>query len=203
MIMESVKEKMIKKIESFGDNPFLLSDLSMCGSYEAIKKEIQRLEKKKSVKRICRGIYYAPIYLSVLDSYSTYDIDKVAYTIARQNSWTICPSINQAMNLTGVLSQVPIKYVYLTSGPYKKYHVGNTDIEFKHASKKYVSSNYSDSTMLVIQAIRGIGKDRMDDKTIYKLKENFSKEDIDKLIKESKKTVSWIYDKIMKLEDDK
>lgn len=197
--MEKLLDEINKRIEEFEGKPFLVDDFCELSNYENIKKSLQRLALKRHIIRINRGMYYLPHYIPAIDEYSSPEADDIAYALARQNGWTICPSINEAMNLLGVSTQVPMKYEYLTSGPYRKYDISGVEIEFNHASGKYVSPLFSYKTMLVIQAIRGLTKNCLSSEDIIRLRAACSDDDVKLLLDEGRYTNVWIYEEIKKI----
>ena len=47
----------------------------------------------------------------------------MAKAIARNYNWTIAPTGDAALNLLGISTQVPSKWEYVSSGPYKEYNI--------------------------------------------------------------------------------
>ena len=58
-------------------------------------------------------------------------------------------------------TQVPTKYEYVSSGKTIKYNIGDIEILFK--VKQGEISNMSFKTASVIQAIKGLGKDKINE----------------------------------------
>ena len=54
-------------------------------------------------------------------------------------------------------------------------------------------------TALVIQALKALGKDNIDESVITKLKKQLSSEEKDNLIKEARQTTAWVYSIIRKI----
>ena len=54
-------------------------------------------------------------------------------------------------------------------------------------------------TALVIQALKALGKDNIDESVITKLKKQLSSEEKDNLIKEARQTTAWVYSVIRKI----
>ena len=81
---------------------------------------------------------------------------------------------------------------------YNKFTIGNIEIDFKHRSNKEISG-MSYKTALVIQALKALGKDNIDESVITKLKKQLSSEEKDNLIKEARQTTAWVYSVIRKI----
>ena len=72
------------------------------------------------------------------------------------------------INSLGISTQIPSKYIYISSGPNRKYEYEENILFFKHATLKETNS-FSYITNIVIQAFKELGKDNIQ---IYIDKEN-------------------------------
>lgn len=189
-ILKSIKDK---KLEVFYASMFL--DL---GNYKAISKSLERLVDKKEIRRISRGLYDKPTFNKKFNSYPSINIEKVALTIANEFNWNICPSPNNSLNILGLSTQVPSKYVYISDGPYRSYNINGTIIDFKHSNNKEIS-NYSYKTLIIIQALKVIGRNNVSNKDIEIIRNNLTKKEANILLKEGIKTNIWIYEIIKEI----
>ncbi len=76
-----------------------------------------------------RGVYDKPAYSNLLQEVAAPDPEQIAEALARSYNWTIAPSGNTALNLLGLSTQVPANWVFISSGPYKKYEFGSVKLE--------------------------------------------------------------------------
>lgn len=171
---------------------FVVSDFTDIMDYETAKKNIARLEKVGVLRRVIRGIYDKPKFSNLLGEYVAPDINEIALTIARSYNWTIAPCGNTALNLLGLSTQVPANWEYISTGPYRNYVIGNTTIRFVHRSNKTIEG-MSWKTAMVIEAIKAIGKENIENKTVEILRDRLSSDDKTILLSESRQTTSWIY----------
>lgn len=171
---------------------FIVSDFTDIMDYEVAKKNIARLEKKGVLRRIIRGVYDKPKYSKLLNEYVTPDINEIAIALARNYNWTIAPSGNTALNLLGLSTQVPASWEYISTGPYRSYDIGNIKLQFSHRSNKAIEG-MSFITAMVIEALKAIGKESVDNKIIMQLKNRLTKNDKEKLLNESRQTTNWIF----------
>lgn len=118
-------------------------------------------------------------------------MEQVANAIARNFGWHIAPCGDTALNLLGLSTQVPAVWQYVSDGPYREYTVGNLQLKFKHTSNKDLAGQ-SYMTSLFTQALKALGKDGIDDKTVQKLREK-GKNLPDLLIETQHGTV-WIFE---------
>lgn len=95
--------------------------------------------------------------------------ERVAYAIARSFRWTIAPCGDVALNKLGLSTQVPVVWSYISDGPYRKFSWKNITLSFKHRANREISF-MSETTTLVIEALKTLGKDRVDDGIILSLR---------------------------------
>lgn len=158
-----------------------------------INAYLARLEDEGLVKRVMRGVYYKPQFSEFLNEETAPSVDKVAHAVARNFGWTIVPSGDAALNYLGLSTQVPATYVYVSDGAYKEYSYGNTTIQFKKTTNKEVSK-LSYKTALVVQALKTLGKESIDDFVIGRLKTLLTDSEKATILDEAKATTAWIYE---------
>lgn len=180
------------------DIAFVVSDFLDCGDHETIKKSLARLEKKGKIRRIIRGVYDRPSYSTILKEFSAPSLASIADALARNFNWDICPSGDTALNGLGLSTQVPARETYISSGPYRKYEVGNRSIEFKHTALKEIAG-MSNTTAIVIQALKALGKDSINEKTIRKIGLRLNDQEKEKLKAEARKAPIWMYPYLIKI----
>ena len=118
--------------------------------------------------------------------------------LARNFGWTIAPSEAAALNMLGLSTQVPAHWSFISNGPYRSFSFGNITIEFKHCSSKEISG-MSPKTALVIQAIKALGKENIDEENLQKIRRSLSVEEKIALLEEARRTTAWIYEAIKKV----
>lgn len=173
-------------------------DFKQIAKNKTINKILLRMEEKGKIKKIFQGFYYKPKYNKIINEYSEPQIDEIAYALAKKNSWKIAPSGNTALNILHLSTQVTNSYSYITSGPYKEYDINGIKIYLKRVKQSEIL-NLHDITILVIQAIKTLGKENITDKEINILKKELSNKDKELILKESEKTTSWIYEIIKEI----
>ncbi len=156
---------------------------------------LTRLESENIVKKVMRGVYYKPEYNDFLGEYVAPEPDAVAHALARNFGWTIVPCGDTALNLLGLSTQIPAAWVYVSDGTYKEYTYEQTTIKFKRTTNKEISK-LSYKTALVVQALKALGKDNVDDAILTKLKNNLTDSEKQALLTEAKAATSWIYEYI-------
>lgn len=177
---------------------FIISDFSDIADTTAVRKVLSRLEEDGRIRRIMRGVYDRPEYNDFLGEYVEPVPDKVAHALARNFGWTIVPCGDTALNMLGLSTQVPAVWLYVSDGNYKEYTYNNTTIQFKRTTNKEISK-ISYKTALVIQALKVLGKDKITDEMIKKIKAATSKEERSAMFSEAKYATAWIYDIIKEI----
>lgn len=181
--------------ESETGTVFVTSDFADITDNKKSSVCLMRLTEEKHLRRIMRGVYDKPEYNRFLQEYLEPAPDKVANAIARNYGWTIVPCGDTALNLLGLSTQVPAIWLYVSDGPYKEYSFNNTSIKFKHTANKGISK-LSYKTSLVIQALKALGKENIDNNVIVKLSKALTDDEKKKMLNEAKSTTSWIYEYI-------
>ncbi len=169
---------------------FTLNDFASLGSSQAVRKALSRLEKADFIHRIGWGLYEYPRKHATLGQLPP-DINQVVKAVARKNQIKVLPSGAYAANLLGLSEQVPGKVVHLTDGPSRKIKIGKTELIFKNTAPKNMAPAGTPAG-LVIQALRYLGKDHVDDVVITKLKKRLSKTDRQSLRKHSMLAPEWV-----------
>ena len=174
---------------------FVPIDFALITDKKTASVSLSRLEKEKIVLKIMRGIYYKAEYNDFLDEYVAPQADAVAHALSRNYGWTIVPCGDTALNLLGLSTQIPAAWVYVSDGPYKEYTYNQTTIKFKRTTNKEISK-LSYKTALVVQALKALGNDSINDSVITKLKNTLSEEEKKTMLMEAKAVTSWIFEYI-------
>ena len=176
---------------------FVNSDFVDIASSETIRRNLNRLTKAGILNRVFNGVYEKPKYSHFLSEYVSPDPNAIAQALARTYHWTIAPCGNTAVNLLGLSTQVPSTWSYISDGPYKTYEWNNTKLEMKHRTNKEIS-RLSYKTILVIQAIKTLGKDNITAEEILLLSQNLSDEEKRICLSEAREATDWTYEIIKK-----
>ena len=171
---------------------FVTSDFADIADTSTIRQSLSRLVQSGTLRRILKGVYEKPKYSKLLDEYVAADPEAVANALARSYHWTIAPCGNTALNLLGLSTQVTAVWSYISDGPYKTYEWDKTKIEFKHRTNKEVTG-LSPMTILVIQALKTLGKEHVDEKTIRVLSRRLNEDEKAALLAEGAEATDWIY----------
>lgn len=180
---------------------FSINDFYNIGTKNTIKSVLYRLNEENKIKRLMDGLYIKPKYSNILKEYSYPDASAVAQKLADKFSWTIAPAGDTALNYTGLSTQVPNEYIYISDGAYREYLYRNKKIIFKHTTNRNITS-YSKELAILIQAVKALGKDNISEEHIKKL-EVFAKNIEEDLKEDTLKLPFWIQEVLAKIQEIK
>lgn len=192
--MKSIAKKIQTRIfEIDAGIPFIAADFLDIAPSDAVRVVLSRLEQQGAIRRLIRGIYVVPQYSDMLQREVGVTPHRVVEALARLNGWSVIPSGENALNSLGLSTQVPARYVYISSGPYKHYNYEGIDIELNHrASRNFLNRKYK--SQLAIQALKALGRGRVTSKTMEVLTEVFNVSEIEDFYNDALTAESWIFE---------
>jgi hypothetical protein len=200
--MQSVSDKILTRIRRNGrGHAFSSKDFLEIGSRNSVDHALSALTKSGEIRRVARGIYDYPKVNPELGGELSPDYDSVARAIARKNGVRIEPSGAWAANLLGLSTQVPAKIVYLSNGTSRAYQVGRQKIAFQRVGPKELLPKSGLST-LVVQALRHLGQNRVDDSVVRQLRERLRPSDRKALLRDARYTADWIFEVVKRIAAD-
>ena len=188
---QSIKSQVLRRIRgkrrgwAFTPNHFL--DLGARGN---VGMALKSLCDAGQIRRLARGLYDYPRQHPKLGDLSPTP-EQIAQALADKESSRIQPSGAYAANLLGLSEQVPAKVVFLTDATDRRITVGRQEIILKRTTPKNMATAGRISG-LVIQALRYLGKEHVDDAVIDRLARRLSPDDRRQLIKDIRYAPAWI-----------
>ena len=181
---------------------FTPKDFLDLASHETVRKALGRFAKERTIRRLMRGVYDYPAYSTLLDAPASPDPDAIARAIARAHGWTILPAGETALNLLGLSAQVPAQWQYFSDGPSKTYKWEGGKLGFRHRTNKETTV-LSPKTALLVQALKTLGENRIDDSVMETLRAKFDKKERGRAIREARYATSWVYEIVKRLAKEK
>ena len=189
---KGIKSAIRARIEALPEDAvFSATDFADIASSDNIRQAFRELCGEGSIERATRGIYYKPRYSTLLGQSVPPDIGKVAEAVARARGWTIVPSGDHALNMLGLDTQVPAAYAYISTGPYATLHVGPYEVGFRHSASKDLVG-MSRTTLLVIQALKALGREGVDDEAIAQIARRLDDGEKSALLEETQRSTAWV-----------
>jgi len=170
------------------------------GSRSGIDLALHRLSKQGKIRRLGQGLYDYPRIHEKIGVLSP-SIEAVAREIADKNNSKLKIVGSQAANALGITTQVPAKIVFLTDGPTRQIKIGNQTIQLKHASPK-VMTTADNGSGVVIEALKYVGRENIDERTIRKIKGFLSEFDKKELQKNLNAVPEWMKPRLLELITD-
>lgn len=192
-------ERIRERIENAKDGTiFIHADFTDITDGETARRTLNRLVKTNVLRRVLKGVFEKPRFSPLLQEYVATDLGQVANALARNYHWSIIPSGNTALNLLGLSTQVAATWSYRSDGPYKTYQINNRKITFKHRTNKEVAG-LSETTALVIQALKELGKENVGLNTIDVISSRLSDDEKSKMLSEASQSTDWVFETIKKI----
>lgn len=188
---ESIENKIIHRIigkkKGWVFAPTHFFDL---GNRAAIDQALSRLVRSGDIRRLARGLYDYPRKHPDFGDVPP-SVDRIAAALAEKDNLKIQPSGAYAANLLGLSDQVPARVVFLTDGSSRMVQIGNWNIKLKKTTPKNMATAGRVSG-LVIQALRYMKQENIDDMIVNKLKRRLSVEDKKQLVSDLRYAPAWI-----------
>lgn len=187
----SIHKQIEKRILKLGRGSIIVpGDFSGLGGTEAVKKVLLRLEKQGFIKRIAFGIYVYPKHSKLLGTL-TPSVEEIAKAIAKRDKARIVPTGLYALNRLGLSTQMVLNAVYLTDGAARKIKIDKTSILFKKTAPKNLAA-IGEISGLVIQALKAIGKDKVEPHEEKKILDLLKKEKQKNILHDMALAPAWI-----------
>ena len=135
------------------------SALLHLGSRAAVDQALSRLARKAELMRICQGVYVNPIQTRFGSRPPA--VEKVIASLSTLWGETIVPCGGAAANALGLTTQVPVRSVYLTSGPDRNLTLGELTVKLRHAPRWQLTAPHRLAGD-VVRALSWLGPDEVE-----------------------------------------
>ena len=153
------------------------SALLHLGSRSAIDQALSRFARSGQLMRVCQGVYVRPIETR----FGPRPPAPGKLIVSLSGLWgeTIVPCGGAAANVLGLTKQVPVRTVYLTSGPSRLLQLGELKIVLRHAPRwKLVAPDRSAGDAL--RALAWMGTEEVEE-SLGVIEQKLSAEDLKEL----------------------
>ena len=132
--MQKLTEQIMKHTQGLSEGALIAAKtLLHMGNRAAVDQALSRLVRRGHLLRAGRGLYVRPVETRY--GVRAPSVEKVVEAIASQRGESVASSGAAAANALGLSPQVPVRAVYLTSGPSRKLKLGAQIVELKHAPR--------------------------------------------------------------------
>jgi hypothetical protein len=130
--MQRMTEQILQHAERLPEGtPVAAKALLHLGGRAAVDQALSRLVKRGRLLRAGRGFYVRPVESRF--GARAPSVEKVVEAVAAQRGEIVASNGAAAANALGLTTQVPVRTVYLTSGPSRKLQLGQQTVEMRHA----------------------------------------------------------------------
>jgi hypothetical protein len=162
------------------------------GSRQGVDLALHRLKATGAVRQLARGLYDYPVQDPVLGTVAP-SADQIARALVVRDVIRLQPSGAYAANILGLSEQVPSRVVFLTDGPTRKVVLGKREIILQRTTPRNMATAGRKSGT-IIQALRYLGKDQVDDRVMAILRRQISDEERSKIHNDLRHAPEWIAD---------
>jgi hypothetical protein len=187
----SIDSQILARVEAAGIGAvFTPRQFLDLGSREAVDQALSRHARAGTLRKVARGLYDLPHKHPRLGDLAA-STDAIAAALKGRDAIRLQPTGAYAANILGLSDQVPMRIVFLTDGPSRRVTVGNREIMLRHTTPRNMATA-GRASGLVIQALRWLRKENVDEKIVAKLRRNLKPEDRAALIADAHLAPAWI-----------
>ncbi|MBF2761385.1 MAG: hypothetical protein ISN28_14195 [Ectothiorhodospiraceae bacterium AqS1] len=187
--MKRLTEKIMEHAERLLEGtPLVAEDLTHLGTRIGVNRALARLAKRGELLRAERGIYFCP----VKSRFGTHppSIYQAIEGLGEQRGETIVQNGASAANDLGLITQVPMRYIFLTSGRTRYIMLGNHKIKLRHAPPwQLVLANHPAGQ--VVRALAWLGPEETES-AIQRLKRKIPSEAFDIMATVAHRLPNWL-----------
>lgn len=188
----SLSKRVQRRIRARGEGAvFATKDFLDLGSRAAVDQALSRLARAGMIRRISRGVYDYPRRNERLGMTLSPSPEEVVHAVTKRDTGRVQVSGAGAANALGLSTQVPARIVYLTDGESRRMRVGDQVVELRHTTPRNLATAGKVSGT-VIQALRHLGRQHVDESTVRHLQRVLSEEDKERLRKDRIHAPAWM-----------
>jgi hypothetical protein len=168
--------------------PLSAKSLLHLGNRAAVDQALSRLARRGKLIRSGRGIYVRPIE-SRFGTRAPAP-EKVLAEVAKLRGEKIAPHGAAAANRLGLTTQVPMRAMYVTSGPSRRLKLGSQNVELKHVPR-WQLTNADRPSGEIVRALAWAGRSQAHE-TLARIKHRLSPEIRAELIESRAVLPGWL-----------
>jgi hypothetical protein len=187
----SVDSRVLARIRRQGPGTvFTPADFVDLGPRNAVDLALSRNARAGAIRKLARGVYDLPRRDARLGDLSP-SPDDVASALAGRDGARLQASGAHAANLLGLSDQVPVRLTFLTDGRSRRVQLGQQQIILKHTTPRQMATAGRISGT-VIQALRWLGQNHVDDRVVVTLRRRLSDADKRQLQQDLRYAPTWV-----------
>lgn len=187
----ALRERILKELRTAGPGAVVgTNDLSHLGEPAAVRQALSRSVRDGTLRRAARGLYAIPREDPEMGPLAT-SAEAVVEALQRRDGLRLLPSGAHAANLLGLSDQVPLRLLFLTDGRARRIRVGKREIVLRRTTPRQMATAGRISGT-VIQALRWIGRERVDHEIVEKLQRRLSPRECRQLTADARYAPAWV-----------
>ena len=171
------------------------NNLLHLGNRAAVDQALSRLARSGRLNRVCQGVYVRPVETRF--GLRPPAVEQVIAFLATLWGETIVPSGGAAANALGLTTQVPVRSVYLTSGPRRTLKFGGLTVELHHAPRWQLVAPHR-SAGDAVRALAWLGPQEVED-SLRVIERELTTEEFDELAAWRAMMPTWIAEPVSAL----
>jgi hypothetical protein len=175
--------------------PIYAKALLHLGSRAAVDQALSRLTRRGKLVRVSRGLYMRPIETRF--GSRTPSVAETLRAIEKDTGETITPSGAATANILGLTTQVPVRTVYLTSGPSRRLRLGAQTVTLQHAPRWQLALPGHPSGD-VVRALAWVGRERGGE-LMSQMSRSLSRQTMQELLSARGQMPAWMAEQISEL----
>ena len=194
--MPSLSKRIMERACSLPEAvPICAGALLHLGNRAAVDQALSRLARSGRLMRICQGVYMRPVETRFGPCAPS--VDKALSALADLWGEIIVPCGGASAHVLGLTTQIPVRSVYLTSGPDRRMRFGNLDVELRHAPRWQLAAPRR-RVGEIIRALAWLGPDEVRE-GLQTVLPALSPEDIDELAEARATMPHWMAEPVSML----
>lgn len=175
----------------FGE-PFTPTAFLEFGARASVDQTLSRLAKAGQILRIARGVYVRPKESRYIGKVLPEPF-KIAEAIARTTGATVQVHGAEAARRLEISTQVPTQPVFCTSGPNRRFRVGNLEIRLKHTSPRKLALA-GQPAGLALAAFWYLGRQGLTESVIESIRKKLPPSEFEALKSAAPSMPAWMID---------
>lgn len=197
--MTNTTEKIRARIETLPlGQPVTSQEFMEFGSRAAVDQALTRLVKTGGLSRVARGVYIRPKRSPYVGEVPPEPI-KVAEAIAAETGSLIQIHGAEAARRMGLSTQVPTRPIFYTSGPSRRFTLGQIQVLLKHVCPRKLALSGRPAG-IALTALLYLGKAAVTLETIERIRMRLPSEEFEALRSTTRSMPGWMHDVFIEYE---
>ena len=194
--MASLPKRIMEHAEALPEAaPICPGTLLHLGNRAAVDQALSRLARRGQLLRVCRGVYMRPIETRF--GVHAPSVEKAIAALSALWGETIVGCGGAAANVLGLTRQVPVRSIYLTSGPTRTLRLFAQIIQLRHAPRWQLVAPGKPAG-LAVRALSWLGRHEIEE-GLEAIRSRLSRDDLAELAAARAIMPSWLGEPVSEL----